>query len=159
MRQTDRHCQSAVCDYTVVCMIRSQPVERFIKSVEAENRNAEGFSSAPTEELQQFNIKDRSVIQSYDGAVVMGRGHGRVQVLMKEILLIQSMCIVYAHQLNLVTKKIWPSMRRVLLSLAIISGISPSAITSPNVVIFYRRSTINWFWHRVRLHGIISPWF
>jgi hypothetical protein len=41
--------QFVIILWYVIC---SQPVERFIKSVEAENRNAEGFSSAPTEELQ-----------------------------------------------------------------------------------------------------------
>jgi hypothetical protein len=51
-----------------ICIL---PVERFIKFVEAENRSAEGFRSVPTEELQQFNLKDRLVTQAYDGAVVM----------------------------------------------------------------------------------------
>lgn len=88
-------------------MIYTASLWRFIKFVEAENTSgAEGFSSVQTEELQQFNLKNRLDTQADDGTVVIGRAHGRVKVLMKENFTHTENVYCYAHQLNLVLKKV-----------------------------------------------------
>jgi hypothetical protein len=51
-------------------VIYGQPVGRFIKFFEGENRTAEGFSSVSTEVLQQFNLKDILVVHAYESCRV-----------------------------------------------------------------------------------------
>lgn len=109
----------------------TRPVERFISFVDVRDRTAHGLTTVLLHELELFNLKDKLIAQAYDGAAVMSGSRGGVQVLMKEHFPHAQYIHCYAHQLNLVLKKVCSIIKRIRIFFANISGISPFFTVSP----------------------------
>ena len=61
-----------------------EPVERFFKFVELQDRKADGLTQALKENLDSLNLESKLIAQAYDGAAVMRGSINGVQVQMKK---------------------------------------------------------------------------
>lgn len=127
---TDISCRS---QFVIILryMINSHVVERFLSFVEIENRTADGLASVLKDELEMFGLQKKLVAQTYDGAAVMSGSRGGVQIRMKEHFPHAQYVHCYAHQLNLVLKKVCSTIKRVRIFFANISGIGSFLTVSP----------------------------
>ncbi|XP_065643082.1 uncharacterized protein LOC136074671 [Hydra vulgaris] len=83
-----------------------KPVERFIAFIDVQDRTAMGLTNVLKEKLNCFCQKERLIAQAYDGAAVMRGSRNGVQSLMKKVYPNVHYVHCYAHQFNLVLKKI-----------------------------------------------------
>ncbi|XP_065665457.1 SCAN domain-containing protein 3-like [Hydra vulgaris] len=108
-----------------------QPVERFIAFIDVQDRTAMGLTSVLKEELNCFGLKEKLIAQAYDGAAVMSGSRNGVQSLMKEVYPNAHYVHCYAHQLNLVLKKVCSSNKRVRTFFSTLSGFGVFFTSSP----------------------------
>ena len=79
-----------------------EPVERFFKFVELQDRKADGLAQALKENLDSLNLESKLIAQAYDGAAVMRGSINGVQVQMKKFFPHVHHVHCHAHQLNLI---------------------------------------------------------
>ncbi|XP_065650768.1 zinc finger MYM-type protein 1-like [Hydra vulgaris] len=108
-----------------------QPVERFIAFIDVQDRTAMGLTNVLKEELNCFGLKEKLIAQAYDGAAVMSGSRNGVQSLMKEVYPNAHYVHCYAHQLNLVLKKVCSSNKRVRTFFSTLSGFGVFFTSSP----------------------------
>ena len=90
-----------------------EPVKRFLKFVELQDRIANGLTQALKESLDSLNLESKLIAQAYDGSM-RGSING-VQVQMKKFFPHAHYIHCYAHQLNLIIKKMASCNRRLKL--------------------------------------------
>ena len=108
-----------------------EPVERFLKFVELQDRTANGFTQVLKKNLDSFNLESKFIAQAYDGAVVMRGSISGVQVQMKNFFPHSHYVHCYAHQLNLIIKKMASCNKRLKLFFSSLNGIGVFFIISP----------------------------
>ncbi|XP_065651258.1 SCAN domain-containing protein 3-like [Hydra vulgaris] len=108
-----------------------QPVERFIAFIDVQDRTAMGLTNVLKEELNCFGLKEKLIAQAFDGAAVMSGSRNGVQSLMKEVYPNAHYVHCYAHQLNLVLKKVCSSNKRVRRFFSTLSGFGAFFTSSP----------------------------
>lgn len=107
------------------------PVERFHSFVAVDDRTAVGISYVLKKTLQPYSVESKLIAQTYDGAAVMSGSRHSVQVLMKEVYPHAHFLHCYAHQLNLVVKKMCLGISSVKIFFANLSGFSSFFSVSP----------------------------
>ena len=107
-----------------------EPVERFLKFVELQDRTANGLTQALKENLDSFNLESKLIAQSYDGTAVMRGSINGVQVQMKKFFPHAHYVHCYAHQLNLIIKKMASCNKRLMLFFSSLNGIGVFFIIS-----------------------------
>ena len=90
-----------------------EPVKRFLKFVELQDRTANGLTQALKENLDSLNLKSKLVAQAYNDATVMRDYINGVQVQIKKFFPHPRYIHCYAHQLNLIIKKMASCNKRV----------------------------------------------
>ncbi|XP_065658794.1 zinc finger MYM-type protein 1-like [Hydra vulgaris] len=108
-----------------------KPVERFIAFIDVKDRTAMGLTNVLKEELNCFCQKEKIIAQAYDGAAVMRGSRNVVQSLMKEVYPNAHYAYCYAHQLNLVLKKVCSSNKLVRTFFFTLSGFGVFFTSSP----------------------------
>ena len=82
-----------------------EPVERFLKFVKLQDRTYNGLAQALKENLDLLNWESKLIAQAYDTAALMRGSINGVQVQMKKFFTNAHCDHYYAHQLNLIIKK------------------------------------------------------
>ncbi|XP_065673955.1 zinc finger MYM-type protein 1-like [Hydra vulgaris] len=127
---TDVSCRSQFV--IILCYLKGyQPVKRFIAFIDVQDRTAMGLTNVLKEELNCFGLKEKLIAQAYDGATVMSGSRNEVQSLMKEVYPNAHYVHCYAHQLNLVLKKVCSSNKRVRTFFSSLSGFGVFFTSSP----------------------------
>ena len=108
-----------------------EPVERFLKFVELQDRTANGLTQALKENLDSLNLESKLIAQTYDGAAVMRGSLNKVQVQMKKFFPHGHHVYCYAHQLNLIVKKMASCNKRLKLLFSSLNGIGVFFTISP----------------------------
>ena len=107
------------CKSQFVIIVRymkvSEPVERFLKFVELQDRKADELTQAIKENLDLLNLESKLIAQAYDGAAVMKGSINGVQVQMKKFFPHAHYVHCHAHRLNLIIKKIASCNKRLKL--------------------------------------------
>jgi hypothetical protein len=83
--------------------------ERFLSFLQPENHTADGISKCLLEELRKIKLDETPenvIYQSYDGASVMSGRNNGVQAKIKEMYKNANYIHCYAHQLNLIVKRV-----------------------------------------------------
>ena len=112
---TDISCKSQFM-ITVRYVKDFERVERFLKFVELQDRTANGLTQALKENLDLLNLESKlNIAQAYDGTAVMRGSINGVQVQMKKFFPHAHYVRCYAHQLNLIIKKIASCNKRLKL--------------------------------------------
>ena len=83
-----------------------EPVKKFLKFVELQDRKTDGLNQALKENLDSHNLESKLTAQAYDGAAVMRGSINGVQVQMKKFFPHAYYVHCHAHQLNLIIKKV-----------------------------------------------------
>lgn len=109
----------------------SQPVERFLAFIDVHDRTATGLTTVLKEELKSFSINEKLIAQAYDGSAVMSGSRNGVQSLMKEVYPNAHYVHCYAHQLNLILKKVLSSNKRIRTFFSTLSGFGVFFTSSP----------------------------
>lgn len=123
---TDISCRSQFV-ITLRFIEDQKPVERFLKFVDVKDRTAVGLSSVIKAELNRLqipNFADKLIAQTYDGASVMSGTNRGVQALLREAFPYAHFIHCYAHQANIVLKKLTSHIQPVRLFFANITGFS-----------------------------------
>lgn len=107
------------------------PVERFHSFFAVDDRTAVGISSVLKTALQPYSVESKLIAQTYDGAAVMSGSRHSVQVLIKEDYPYAHFLHCYAHQLNLVVKRMCLDISSVRIFFANLSGFSSFFSVSP----------------------------
>ena len=82
-----------------------EPVERFLKFVELQDRTANGLTQAMKKNLDLLNLESKFIAQAYDGTAVLRGFINEVQIQMKTFFPHADYVHCYAHQLNLIIQK------------------------------------------------------
>ena len=78
-KTTDISCKSQFV--IIVCYVKDfEPVQRFLKFVELQDRTANGLTKALKKNLDLLNLESKLIAQAYDGAPVMRDSINGVQV-------------------------------------------------------------------------------
>ncbi|XP_065645406.1 uncharacterized protein LOC136075892 [Hydra vulgaris] len=112
----NRHTLSRVIDYIKFCGVHELPLRGHDETIDSNNRGdrtAMGLQNVFKEELNCFCQKEKLIAQAYDGAAIMRRSRNGVQSLMKEVYPNAHYVHCYAHQLNLVLKKVCSSNKQI----------------------------------------------
>ena len=112
----------------------NKPVEKFYKFVDVNDRTASGLSNILVNELNAIggpNISEKLIAQTYDGAAVMSGSSNGVQALLKQSFPYAHYIHCYAHQANLILRKLTVHISKVRLFFANISGFSSFFSVSP----------------------------
>ncbi|KAJ4446342.1 hypothetical protein ANN_13037, partial [Periplaneta americana] len=72
------------------------------ETTDVSDKTAEGLSKQIITVLEKYNVEEKLVFQTYDGASVMSGRHGRVQAIIRRKYARAIFVHCYAHQLNLV---------------------------------------------------------
>ena len=125
-----------ICISQFVIILRyikdQKPTERFLKFVDVISRSAAGLSEILLKELDKIDgIKEKPIAQTYDGASVMSGSTGCVQALVKNHYPYARYVHCFAHQLNLVLKKLTDNIPDVRLFFSDISSFSAFFSVSP----------------------------
>lgn len=112
------------------------PVERFLSFFDLHDRSAKGMVDVITEALREFDLANKLISQTYDGAAVMSGTNAGVQTLIKNIYPFAHFVHCYAHQLNLVLKQASSSIKEVRIFFANISAFSSFFHVRRNVKIY-----------------------
>ena len=88
-------------------------MERFLGFFPLVDRTAAGLEELITETLQPYQLENKMIAQTYDGAAVMSGATGGVQARMKETFPHAHFVHCYAHQLNLIMQKACSSVTAV----------------------------------------------
>ncbi|XP_065651145.1 zinc finger MYM-type protein 1-like [Hydra vulgaris] len=96
-----------------------------------DDRTAMGLTNVLKEELNCFGLKEKLIAQAYDGAAVMSGSRNEVQSLIKEVYPNADYVHCYAHQLNLVLKKVCSSNKRIRTFFSSLSGFGVFFTSSP----------------------------
>ena len=94
-------------------------------------RTSNGFNQVLKENLDSFNLETKLIAQAYDGAAVMRGSANGVQVQMKKLFPHAHYVHCYAHQLNLIIKKVSSSNKRIKLFFSSVNGIGVFFTISP----------------------------
>lgn len=108
-----------------------KPVERFLTFVNVTDRSSLGLSNTLKEELNTYNLEQKLIAQTYDGASVMSGIRGGVHVLMKEDYQFAYFVHCYAHQLNLILKNACHSSKEIRIFFSSLSAFSSFFSASP----------------------------
>ncbi|GLV33389.1 hypothetical protein CBL_20135, partial [Carabus blaptoides fortunei] len=123
------------CRSQLVIILRyikdSQPVERFLAFIDVHDRTATGLTHLLKEELKSFSLIKILIAQAYDGAAVMNGSRNGVQSLMKEVYPNAHYVHCYAHQLNLILRKVCSSNKRIRTFFSTLSGFGVFFTSSP----------------------------
>jgi Domain of unknown function (DUF4371) len=106
---SDIACKSQ-CVIVLRYMKGNLPRERFLKFVEVHDRTGAGLASIIRENIEIFGLKDKLIAQTYDGAAAMSGNANGVQKIRQETYKYAIFIHCYAHQLNLVVKKMCSSV-------------------------------------------------
>lgn len=99
---TDVSCESQM-SIIFRYVVDSNIVERFIGFFDvSQDKTASGLSNILLEAIKKWNISDKIICQTYDGAVLMAEQQNDVQAIIKETYPNAKFIHCYAHQLNLV---------------------------------------------------------
>ena len=123
------------CKYQFVIIVRYvkdfEPVERFLKFVELQDRTAYGLTQALMKNLDSLNLESKLIAQAYIGAAVMRSSINAVQVQTKKFLPHAHYVHCYAHQLNLIIKKMASCNKTLKLFFSSLNGIGVFFTISP----------------------------
>lgn len=123
------------CTSQMVCVLRfvkdKVPVERFLSFIDLHDRSAQGMVDVIINLLNKYNLVNKLISQTYDGAAVMSGGKSGVQSLMKNHFPFALFVHCYAHQLNLVLKQASSSIKEVRIFFANVSAFSSFFSSSP----------------------------
>ena len=108
-------------------------VERFLKFVELQDRTANGLTQALKENLESLNLESKLISQAYDGTAVMRDSINGVQVQIKKFFPLTHYVHCYAHQLNLIIKKMASCNKRLKLYFSSLNGIGVFFTISPKL--------------------------
>lgn len=99
---TDVSCRSQI-SIILRYVIDNTIEERFVGFVDvSDDKTITGLSNTVLNEIDKWDIKDKIVCQTYDGATAMVEREGSVQGIIKKIYPNAMFMHCYAHQLNLV---------------------------------------------------------
>ncbi|GLV40251.1 hypothetical protein CBL_07153 [Carabus blaptoides fortunei] len=123
------------CRSQLVIILRyikdSKPVERFLAFIDVHDRTATGLTHVLKEELKSFSLIKKLIAQAYDGAVVMSGSRNVVQTLMIEVYPNAHYVHCYAHQLNLILRKVCSLNKRIRTFFSTLSGFGVFFTSSP----------------------------
>ena len=108
-----------------------EPVERFLKFVELQDRKTDGLTQALKENLNSLNFESKLIAQAYNGAAVMRSSINGVQVQIKKFFPHAHYFHCHAHQLNLIIKKMAFCNKRLKLFFSNLNGIGVFFTISP----------------------------
>ena len=108
-----------------------EPVERFLKFVELQDRKADGLTQVLKEDLDSLNLESKLIAQAYDGAAVMKGSINGVQVQMKKFFPHAHYVHCHAHQLNLIINKMASCNKRLKLFFSNLNRIGVFFTISP----------------------------
>ena len=108
-----------------------EPVERFLKFVELQDRTANGLTQAMKKNLDLLNLESKLIAQAYDGAAVMRGFINKAQVQMKTFFSHADYVHCYAHQLNLIIQKMASCNKRLMLFFSSLNKIGVFFTISP----------------------------
>ena len=101
-----------------------RPVERFHSFVNVKDRSAAGISEILQNILRLYDVREKLIAQTYDGAAVMSGSRNGVQALIKREYPHAHFLHCYAHQLNLVVKRMCYDISLTRIFFANVSGFS-----------------------------------
>ncbi|GFR65729.1 sedoheptulokinase [Elysia marginata] len=131
---TDVSCVSQFAVTLRYISAENKPVEKFLKFVDVCDRTASGLSAVLIDELNAIggpDIKNKLIAQTYDGAAVMSGSSSGVQAIIKESFPHAHYVHCYAHQVNLILKKLTAHILPVRLFFANLSGFASYFSVSP----------------------------
>lgn len=131
---TDVSCVSQFAITLRYISSENKPVEKFLKFVDVCDRTASGLSAVLIDELNAIggpDIKNKLIAQTYDGAAVMSGSSTGVQAIVKESFPHAHYVHCYAHQANLILKKLTAHISPVRLFFANLSGFASYFSVSP----------------------------
>ena len=101
---TDSACK---CQLVIILryLVNGEVKERFLGFYEAKVKTAKAITKIIKEQIEGFNLTDKLIAQTYDGASTMSGCHGGVQTLMRETYPHAHFVHCYAHQLNLIMEQ------------------------------------------------------
>jgi hypothetical protein len=106
-------------------VLNSQVVERFLGFYDVSSRRtSEDLFKLLTDNFAKFNLKEKLVAQTYDGAAVMAGELNGLQRKIKDVAPQATFTHCYAHVLNLVLSKSCNSIRDVRIFFSNLSGFS-----------------------------------
>ena len=108
-----------------------KPVKKFLKFVKLQDRTANGLTQALKESLDSFNLESKLIAQAYDDTAVMRSFLNAVQVQMKKFFPYVHYVHCYAHQLNLIVRKVVSCNKRPKLFFSSLNGIGVFFTISP----------------------------
>ncbi len=109
----------------------NRPVERFSAFVKVNDRTSNGLFLVLKEHLKMYKIEEKLVSQAYDGAAVMSGCKNGVHVRMKDVFPNAIYVHCYAHQLNLILKKVCSTISEIRMFFATISKFGSFFSISP----------------------------
>ncbi|XP_065224105.1 zinc finger MYM-type protein 1-like [Planococcus citri] len=108
-----------------------QVVERFIRYFDVSSeRNASNLYDVVQKFIQEFEIGEKLIAQTYDGAAVMAGQHNGLQKLISDTYKQAQFVHCYAHQLNLVLKQSVDAIRECRIFFETLSGFATFFSTS-----------------------------
>ena len=101
---TDSACK---CQLVIILryLVNGEVKERFLGFYEAKVKTAKAITKIIKEQIEGYNLTEKLVAQTYDGASTMSGCHGGVQTLMRETYPYAHFVHCYAHQLNLIMEQ------------------------------------------------------
>ena len=108
-----------------------RPVERFHSFIRSIDRTASGIYEVLKSILLPYDVQTKLIAQTYDGAAVMSGSRNGVQALLKRDFPYAHFLHCYAHQLNLVVKRMCSDVPPARLFFANVSAFSSFFSTSP----------------------------
>jgi Domain of unknown function (DUF4371) len=127
---SDIACKSQ-CVIVLRYLKNNLPRERFLKFVEVHDRTGTGLASIIRENIEMFGLENKLIAQTYDGAAAMSGNAKGVQRILQDIYKYAIFIHCYAHQLNLVVKKMCSSVTDIKIFFANLTGFSQFFKKSP----------------------------
>ena len=132
-----------------------EPVERFLKFVELQDRTAIGITQALKENLDSLNLESKLIAQAYDGAAVMRVSINGIQVQMKKFFPHAYYVHCYAHQLNLIIKKMGSCNKRLKLFFSSLNKIGVFSLFHQSAIVSSKNSVLLRYREYMRHAGIL----
>ena len=101
---TDVACK---CQLVIILryLVNGEIKERFLGFHEAKEKTAKAITNIIKDQIQGYDLTEKLISQTYDGASTMKGCHGGVQKLMRETYPHAHFVHCYAHQLNLIMQQ------------------------------------------------------
>ena len=132
-----------------------QPVEKFLKFVELHDRTANGLTQVLKENLDLLNLESKLIAQAYDDTAVIRGFINGVQVQMKKFFPNAHYVHCYAHQLNLIIKKMASCNKSLKLFFSSLNEIGVFSLFHQSAIVSSKNSVLLRYREYVRHAGII----